>query len=173
MWQAVFDKHMAADWPNMSWSNFLDHFEFKMQNCFGSIFCKKLLRTKIGIAIFGPWAHGHCPKYFYKIFLFFFVILGLSSIVRPISCQMAEIAPKNHCFLAPGPGPTGPWPRHTFFPNWRLKKFQPNWMQGGRVIFCPVLFSSHHYPSVGGLTLSGLSISFLARYIHRSYSTVG
>ena len=52
--------------------NFFDHFEFKMQNDQGSILCKKLLQTKIGIVSFvcQPTAKGRnfFIKYFYFIF---------------------------------------------------------------------------------------------------------
>ena len=36
-----------------------DHFGFKFQNNFGSVLCKKLIRSKIGILDFGQSANGH------------------------------------------------------------------------------------------------------------------
>ena len=47
---------------------FFDHFEFKIQNKYGSFLCKKLIRAKIGIVSFGlrPTAIGliFLMKYF-------------------------------------------------------------------------------------------------------------
>jgi hypothetical protein len=48
--------------------NFFDHFEFKMQNKFGSFLCKKMIQAKMGIVSFGrrPTAIGQIflIKYF-------------------------------------------------------------------------------------------------------------
>ena len=41
---------------------FFDHFEFKIQNKFGSFFCKKLILAKIGIVSFGLLCCNFSPN---------------------------------------------------------------------------------------------------------------
>ena len=61
---AVLVKCMFADQPNMGRSNLFEHFEFKIQNNFGSVLGKKLQWSKIDIVDVSRSAHGHRPKVF-------------------------------------------------------------------------------------------------------------
>ena len=73
---AVLVKSMPANLPNMGRSNVFDHFEFRIKNYFGSVLCKKLSWSKIGVVGFSWLAYSQRPMSFYNNF--FFSILGLS-----------------------------------------------------------------------------------------------
>ena len=69
MWQGILVKPMAADQPNMGDEKFSDHFEFEMQNSFGSILCKNLVQTKIGLFSIGFGSMNIALKYLYYIYI--------------------------------------------------------------------------------------------------------
>ena len=53
------------------WANqFFYHFEFKIQNKFGSLLCKKLIRAKMDIVSFGLWPTAIGRNFFMKYFNF-------------------------------------------------------------------------------------------------------
>ena len=65
--RALLVKRMPAHQPNMGLLNCFDHFEFKIQINFGSVLCRNLLQSNIGIVGFGWLALGHGQKCFIQI----------------------------------------------------------------------------------------------------------
>ena len=88
---------------------------------------------------FRPSAHGHGTNFFYKIFYFCFVILGLSFNFQTYVLSNSWDSLTNHCFFGPRPWPNRPLAEkknflgHTFLPKWTQKKFRPKRVKGGRV----------------------------------------
>ena len=117
---AVLVKCMPANWPNMGWSNFFDHFELK----------PKII---VGLLFVGQSAQGHWLYFFLK----FFIGLSLNFQTNTLSNGWDRLT--NQRFLALSPGPTGPCPRKRiigtyFFAQMDAKFFWFNQMQGGGVI---------------------------------------
>ena len=73
-----FFKHMPADWPNMGQLNFFDHFEFKTQIKFGTIFPKIAMEKKLALLVSALWPTAINQKKFIINLNLFCFVLGLS-----------------------------------------------------------------------------------------------